>query len=266
METIIEAEELVKEYKIKKQQLFNKQAYFQAVDHVSLQVRVGQTVGVVGESGSGKSTLSELIGGLQQPTNGSIKYLGKDISSFTSTEYRHFRQNIQFIFQSPKDSLHPFYTIKENLMEPLGIFKKHQPERILLQEIHDMLDQVYLDESILNKHASEISGGQAQRVAIARALILKPKLIIADECVSALDVSVQAQIIQLLKELQQKHQMSYLFISHDISAVNEVADYVMVMKNGQVLEQGMTEQVLFQPKHDYTKTLISSSYLLEREG
>ena len=265
MHTILEAKQVIKEFTVKKERLFDKKSFFRAVDNISLQVKKGQTIGIVGESGSGKSTVSEIIGDLQKPTTGMILYEGKDIRTLSKKAYRDFRKNVQFVFQSPKDSLHPFYTIKENLLEPLKIYMGNYNEKQAMVEIKNMLDKVNLDVSILKKHASEISGGQAQRVAIARALLLKPKVIICDECVSALDVSVQAQILDLLVSLQEELGTSYLFISHDISAVNYVSDYVAVMKNGEVVEEGDAEQVLFNPQHTYTKTLISSSFLSEED-
>ncbi|WP_067725823.1 ABC transporter ATP-binding protein [Oceanobacillus damuensis] len=265
MDTILEAKQIIKEFKVKKERLLDKKSYFRAVNDISLRIRKGQTIGIVGESGSGKSTVSEIIGDLQKPTSGTINYEGKDIRKLSQAEYRDFRKNVQFIFQSPKDSLHPFYTIKENLLEPLKIYAEEFNQKQAMIEIENMIKKVNLDVSILKKHASEISGGQAQRVAIARALLLKPKVIICDECVSALDVSVQAQILDLLLDLQEEFATSYLFISHDISAVNYVSDYVVVMKNGEVLEEGVTDQVLFQPQSDYTKTLISSSFLSEED-
>lgn len=265
METILTGKRICKSFKMKKKHLFERQSYFQAVKDVNLQVESGKTIGIVGESGSGKSTLAEIIGDLQKPISGIIEYDGKNIRDLNRKEYRNFRKNVQFIFQSPKDSLHPFFTIRENLMEPLKIYSNDFQEDTMLDSVRQMMEKVQLDETILTKYASEISGGQAQRVAIARALLLRPRVIIADECVSALDVSVQEQIITLLKELQKEFHTSYVFISHNISAVNKISDYVMVMKNGEVLEEGTTEQVLFHPVSNYTKTLISSSFLIEED-
>lgn len=265
MNTILEAEQIIKEFKLDKERLFAKRMNFRAVDGVSLRVKKGETIGVVGESGSGKSTLSEIIGGLQQPTSGAVFYHGKDIRTLTKEKYQDFRRNVQFIFQSPTDSLHPFYSIRENLLEPLRIYKKDFQKKQALMEMEEMLMKVKLDPAILNKYASEISGGQAQRIAIARALLLKPQVIICDECVSALDMSVQMKILDLLLELQEEFGTSYVFISHDISAVNYVSDYVMVMRNGEVLEEGPAEQVLYHPQSDYTKLLITSSYITEED-
>jgi ABC-type oligopeptide transport system ATPase subunit len=265
MSVILEAKDIVKEFKLKKERLFDTQRTFRAVDTISLELKQGETVGIVGESGSGKSTLSEIIGDLQQPSSGTIRYEGQDVRTFSKEQYKAFRQNVQFIFQSPKDSLHPFYTIKENLLEPLRVNNEAYNRDKAMQEIEQMIKKVKLEPEILKKYASEISGGQAQRVAIARALLLKPKVIICDECVSALDVSVQAQILDLLVDLQQEFGTSYLFISHDISAVNYVSDYLVVMQNGKVVEEGEAEEVLFHPKNEYTKTLISSSFITEED-
>ncbi|MGB4439370.1 MAG: ATP-binding cassette domain-containing protein [Sedimentibacter sp.] len=261
METILEAKHIVKKFKIKKESPFEKQRYFKAVDDISFVVKEKQTFGIVGESGSGKSTLSEIMGDLQQPTSGTVEFLRKDISKLSKKDYKDFRKNVQFIFQSPKGSMNPFYSVKDILSEPLKIFDKSYNEEKSLKEIVEMLNKVKLNKDILVKYPSEISGGQAQRVAIARALLLKPKIIICDECVSALDLIVQAQIVELLRELQQEFNTSYLFISHDISVVNEISHYVTVMKDGKVVEEDETENVLFNPKTEYTKTLISSSYI-----
>lgn len=261
MKTILEAKNIVKKFKIKKESPFEKQRYFKAVDDISFVIKEKQTFGIVGESGSGKSTLSEIMGDLQQPTSGTVEFLGKDISTLNKKDYKEFRKNVQFIFQSPKGSMNPFYSVKDILSEPLKIFDKSYNEEKSLKEIVEMLNKVKLNKDILVKYPSEISGGQAQRVAIARALLLNPKIIICDECVSALDLIVQAQIVELLKELQQEFNISYLFISHDISVVNEISHYVTVMKDGKVVEEDETENVLFNPKTEYTKTLISSSYI-----
>jgi ABC-type oligopeptide transport system ATPase subunit len=265
MSVVLEAKAIVKEFKLKKEKLFDKKRVFRAVDDISIQLKQGETVGIVGESGSGKSTLSEIIGDLQTPTTGRVLYEGNDVRSFSKEQYKSFRRDVQFIFQSPKDSLHPFYTIKENLLEPLRVNNPKFKQKDAVKEIEAMIKKVKLEPEILSKYASEISGGQAQRVAIARALLLKPKVIICDECVSALDVSVQAQILDLLVELQREFGTSYLFISHDISAVNYVSDYLIVMQNGKVVEEGEAETVLFHPEKDYTKTLISSSFMTEED-
>lgn len=173
---------------------------------------------------------------------------------------------MQFIFQSAKESLNPHLSIKEVLMEPLKIASDSFDANAALHQIKEMLHRVKLEDSILNKHATEISGGQAQRVAIARSLLLKPQLIVCDESVSALDVSVQKQILDLLLELQRELEISYLFITHDIGVVNYMSDSIMVMKHGKMVEQGTKEEVLFAPKDEYTQTLVSSSFLFDKES
>lgn len=266
MDIIIEAKDIVKTFKLKKQSILDKQAFFTAVDRVSVRIPRKKTVGVVGESGSGKSTFAEIVGNLQQPTSGEILYYGKNIKELSKAEYKKYRSNVQFIFQSAKESLNPFFSVKEVLMEPLKIASDSFDMNAALHQIKEMLHRVKLEDSILSKHATEISGGQAQRVAIARSLLLRPQLIVCDESVSALDVSVQKQILDLLLELQRELEISYLFITHDIGVVNYMSDSIMVMKHGKMVEQGTKEEVLFAPKDDYTQTLVSSSFLFDKEN
>ncbi|MFS8652160.1 MAG: ATP-binding cassette domain-containing protein, partial [Caldibacillus sp.] len=172
-----------------------------------------------------------------------------------------YRRNVQFIFQHAKASLNPHFTIEEVLLEPLWLWDESFEREKCRKQIKKILEKVRLPENVLRKYPGELSGGQAQRVAIARGLLLRPEVIICDEAVSALDASVQKQILDLLKELQREFQMSYLFITHDMGVVNYIADEVIVMKNGRVIESGPKDQVLYDPKEEYTKTLIASSFL-----
>ena len=256
MTFILEGKKISKQFNIK-----NKGKTVTAVDGVTVGIPKQKTVGIVGESGSGKSTLAEIVGDLQRPTAGTVLFHGKDIRKMNRKEYRHYRRNVQFIFQHAKASLNPHFTIEEVLLEPLWLWDESFEREKCCKQIKKILEKVRLPENVLRKYPGELSGGQAQRVAIARGLLLRPEVIICDEAVSALDASVQKQILDLLKELQREFQMSYLFITHDMGVVNYIADEVIVMKNGRVIEAGPKDQVLYDPKEEYTKTLIASSFL-----
>lgn len=229
---------------------------YQALIDISFSLYPGQTLGIVGESGSGKSTLGEIVGNLQDPTFGEVLYEGQAINKMDRKDFADYRKNTQFIFQSPKESLNPFFTVKEAIAEPL-IIQKKQVSNELIEEV---LDKVRLPKSFLNKRTMELSGGQAQRVAIARSLILRPKLIICDEITSALDVSVQAQILDLINDIQKDYGTAYLFITHDIGVVYNMSDEILVLNNGVIEEQGQAEQIVFEPKVEYTQLLMSSSF------
>jgi ABC-type oligopeptide transport system ATPase subunit len=259
---VISATNIRKEYVTKKHFLTGKiKEKYVAVKSASFNIEEGKTVGIVGESGSGKSTTGEIVGGLQKPTFGNVFYYGKNIKELTEEEYKGYRKSVQFIFQDPKGSMDPNYKIFDILFMPLvttNIAKnKNEAEKL----IDEMLLRVGLDLSVKNKYPAEISGGQCQRAAIARALIVKPKLIICDEPVSALDVSIQAQILNLLKELQKEFNISYIFISHDIGVVNYMSDTILVMKSGIIVESGEAKEVLLNPKEKYTKKLIESAFV-----
>lgn len=232
-----------------------------AVDQVSLELNPKETVGLVGESGSGKSTLGELLGDLQRPTSGQVCYHGQDIQSMDREAYANYRRNVQFVFQSPHTSMNPTYTIQHVLEEPLRKLTNFT-ERERIEKMEAMMEQVGLPVRYLSRYPRQLSGGQCQRVAIGRALLLNPEILICDECVSALDVSVQAQILNLLNQLQEIYGTTYLFISHDLAAVKYISDRVLVMQHGQVVESGPTEQVLTQPEHAYTKQLLHYHQLI----
>lgn len=259
---VISAVNIRKEYVTKKHFITGKvKEKYVAVKSASFNIEEGKTVGIVGESGSGKSTIGEIVGGLQEPTYGNVFYYGKNINNLSDDEYEDYRKSVQFIFQDPKGSMDPNYKILDILSMPLittNIAKnKSEAEKL----IDKMLIRVGLDLNTKNKYAAEISGGQCQRAAIARALLVKPKLIICDEPVSALDVSIQAQILNLLKELQKELNISYIFISHDIGVVNYMSDTILVMKNGTIVESGEAKNVLLNPKEKYTKRLIESAFV-----
>lgn len=251
-----------KEYIVKKN-FFTKKVEEKvvAVKNASFSIYDGKTFGIVGESGSGKSTIGEITGGLLRPTYGKIFYKGRDISTLSKIDYKKYRKNVQFIFQDPKGSMDPNYKIGETLSQPLFTLNYAKSKTDAENMVDNMLNSVGLDDKVKNKYPSEMSGGQCQRAAIARALIVNPHVIICDEPVSALDVSVQAQILNLLKELQKKFNIAYLFISHDIAVVNYMADDIIVMNAGNIVEKGKAKEVLINPKEKYTKRLIQSVFI-----
>lgn len=259
---LISGRNLRKEFILEKQPLTGKPLkVYVALENINIDVEQGKTLGLVGESGSGKSTTGEILGNLQSPTSGNVMFEGKDVTKLTKSEYQEFRRNVQYIFQDPKGSMSPFLTIKEIIAEPLKIMGLVKDPKTIDQMVEEALTKVCLPSSFSTRYASELSGGQCQRVAIARALIVKPKLIICDEPVSALDVTIQAQILKLLKDLQREYKMAYLFISHDLGVVNYMADEIMVMQSGKIIEMGRTEQIINNPKHDYTISLLDSASL-----
>jgi len=229
-----------------------------AVDDVSLILNKAETIGIVGESGSGKTTLGMCLLRLQN-CDGDIILNGKNISKLTQRELRPLRKNIQVVFQDPFSSLSPRMNIKQILEEGLKIHFPELSNEERYQKIKAIMEEVGLEEAMLSRYPHEFSGGQRQRIAIARVVILEPKLILLDEPTSALDVSVQKQVLTLLSELQQKHNISYLFITHDLRVIRAMAHKVMVMKDGEVIEQGLTENLFNEPQNNYTKTLLQAS-------
>jgi peptide/nickel transport system ATP-binding protein len=228
-----------------------------AVDDVSFRLRRGTTLAVAGESGSGKSTLARMVLGLLQPGSGTVVFDGSDISSLSRRQTFAFRRKVQPVFQNPYGSLDPMYSVARIIEEPLRIHRigdRHQRR----QAVREVADQVALPASLLNRRPRELSGGQRQRVAIARALALKPEVVVCDEAVSALDVVVQAQILELLAELQAELGLTYLFISHDLAVIRQIADEVMVMRAGRVVEHAATEDVFMRPQHEYTQQLLAA--------
>jgi len=231
--------------------------HFKAVNDVSFQLNKGEILGLVGESGCGKSTLSRSLLGLIPVHDGQIFFEGKDLAKADKSDWRAVRSKMQMIFQDPFASLNPRMSVADMLAEPLLV---HQivPPADVQREVLRLLDMVHLTADSLKKYPHEFSGGQRQRLGIARALALRPKLLICDESVSALDVSVQAQVLNLLKEIQAEFGLSYLFISHDLAVVHYISDSVMVMQSGQIVESGSAQQVLKQPGHPYTQKLVAS--------
>ena len=230
---------------------------FKAVADVSFEIKKGETLGLVGESGCGKSTLSKAIMGILPATSGSILYAGKDLVRLAPREWKDMRTNIQMVFQDPYSSLNPRMTIGDILKEPLIVHQIVPADR-QMAEVRRLLDIVQLPADAVHKYPHQFSGGQRQRIGVARALSVRPQLLICDESVSALDVSVQAQILNLLKQLQQELGLTYLFISHDLNVVHYISDRVMVMQTGAIVETGTAEDVLQHPQNEYTKKLLSS--------
>lgn len=232
---------------------------YEALKDVSLTLEEGQSLGIVGESGSGKSTLALVLGGLLDPTEGSVLYRGRDIRSFTRSERKTFRTSVQYIFQDPKAAMNPFFTLRRVLEEPLRINRKDLSAEQRTRLIEDHVTRLGLDCDILSRHPDEVSGGQAQRIVIARALLLEPEIIVADECVSALDTSVQAQIINILRRVRTKTGASFIFISHDIDLVRYFCDRVHVMLHGRMVETLDADRLDQDAKSDYTKLLLGDS-------
>jgi oligopeptide transport system ATP-binding protein len=229
-----------------------------AVDRISLALRKGQTIGIVGESGSGKSTLGRALLRLQ-PSQGTIRFDGRDISESGSDALRPLRREMQVVFQDPFGSLSPRMTIGQVITEGLLVHEPSLSRRERDRRAGEALLEVGLDPSMRNRYPHEFSGGQRQRVAIARAIILKPRIVVLDEPTSALDRSVQKQIVDLLRDLQAAHDLSYLFISHDLAVVRAMSDYIIVMKQGKIVEEGSTDAIFDSPRNPYTQALMAAA-------
>ncbi|WP_278260619.1 ABC transporter ATP-binding protein [Nocardia sp. AG03] len=255
-DTVLEVRDLTKAFKIRGKRPWQS-SDFVAVKDVSFAVERGTTTAVVGESGSGKSTLAQMVLGLLEPTSGSVVFDGRQVADLDRKSAFAFRRRVQPIFQNPYGSLDPMYSIFRTIEEPLRVHKiGTAAERAAV--VRDLLDKVSLPSSVLRRYPNELSGGQRQRVAIARALALSPELVVCDEAVSALDVLVQAQILTLLNDLQAELGLAYLFITHDLAVVRQIADNVLVMRAGEVVEAATTDQVFASPEQDYTRALLEA--------
>ena len=244
---IIETKNLTKQYGSQK-----------SVADLNIHVKRGRIYGLLGRNGAGKTTTMKMLLGLTKPTSGEVILKGQDFLKLKGEELKKARRNIKMIFQDPYSSLNPRMTVRDIIGEPVDIEHCYKTEEEREKLILDTMELVGLNRDFADRYPHEFSGGQRQRIGIARAIILKPEIIICDEPVSALDVSVQAKIINLLKELQQKLNISYIFISHDLGVVKHIADRVMVMYRGHVVEEGTRDEIFSHPKHDYTKLLLGS--------
>ncbi len=257
-ENLLEVTDLVKHFPIKQGVLIDREVdQVRAVDGISFSVEQGTTMGLVGESGSGKSTACRAVLQLIKPTSGSIKFEGQEIAGFSRRKMRPLRREMQMIFQDPYASLNPRKRIGQIVGDPLKLQRVASGSE-LRKRVQELLERVGLSPEHYNRFPHEFSGGQRQRIGIARALALRPKLVIADEPVSALDVSIQAQIVNLLDDLQDELGLTYLFVAHDIGVVRHISDRIAVMHDGKIVEQGDVDQVCENPRDEYTKKLLSA--------
>lgn len=255
---ILSCEELVKQYPVKKG-LFNKVVgQKNIVDKVSFELEKGKTLAIVGESGCGKTVLTRVLLGIEDKTDGIIRFDGKSVDDMSSSEKKNMRSKIQMIFQDTLGSLHPRMSIRESLEEPLilnGVTDKTEREKIIL----DTLSQVGMSSMFLDRYPHQLSGGQRQRIVIARCLVVTPEIIFADEPISALDVSLQAQVINMLMDLQEKYKLSMLLIAHDLAVVRQIADRIMIMYFGQIVESAPGSEIYKNARHPYTKVLLKAA-------
>ncbi|MAR98882.1 MAG: ABC transporter ATP-binding protein [Formosa sp.] len=254
---ILRVENLEKIY-FKRYGLFSGKTSFKAIDNVSFKLFEGETLGLVGESGCGKSSLGNAILQLNRATSGSVFYKGKNLHKLSKKDLRHLRKEIQIIFQDPLASLNPRLTIGEAIIEPMVVHKLYDNYSCRKSKALDILEKVGIDKNSFDRYPHEFSGGQRQRIVIARTIAVEPKLIICDESVSALDLSVQAQVLNLLNSLKEDFKFTYIFISHDLAVVKHMSDKILVMNNGRIEEQGDADEVYKNPKQKYTKRLISA--------
>src|SRR5690606_26046348 len=258
-EPILQVRDLVKHFPLTQGILFKRQiGAIKAVDGVSFDLHRGETLGVVGESGCGKSTLAKLLMALERPTSGSVVINGQDITKASASEIKRMRRNVQMVMQDPYTSLNPRMTVGDIIGEPFEIHPEVAPKGDRRRRVQELLEVVGLNPEYINRYPHQFSGGQRQRIGIARGLALNPEIIICDEPVSALDVSVQAQVINLMERLQDEFNLSYIFIAHDLSIVRHISDRVGVMYLGKVAEIGTDVQIYDHPTHPYTQALLSA--------
>lgn len=256
---LLDVQHLSQQYALPKPSLFAKAGHIQALNDVSFQLAAGKSMGVVGESGSGKSTLARLVMALEKPTQGKVMFKGQDLNALPQDALRRARSDFQMVFQDPYGSLDPRQKVLRIVSEPLSSTLNNRTGQDLKDRAAQALTEVGLRASDLDKYPHEFSGGQRQRIAIARALITRPSLIVADEPVSALDVSVQAQVLNLMMDLQERFGLSYLFVSHDLAVVNLMCDDVLVLQHGQLVEAGSADDIFLRPQHPYTQELLSAN-------
>jgi peptide/nickel transport system ATP-binding protein len=262
-QVLLDVQHVSQQYTLPKPSLFAKAGHIQALKDVSFQLTAGKSMGIVGESGSGKSTLARLVMALEKPTQGKVFFNGKDLNALPQGQLRLARSDFQMVFQDPYGSLDPRQKVLRIVTEPLHSTLNSGSGHVLsAQDLKDRaafaLTEVGLRASDLDKYPHEFSGGQRQRIAIARALITRPSLIVADEPVSALDVSVQAQVLNLMMDLQDRFGLSYLFVSHDLAVINLMCDDVIVLQHGQVVEAGSADEIFQRPQHPYTQALLAA--------
>jgi oligopeptide transport system ATP-binding protein len=258
-EAILKVSDLVKHYPVTRGIVFRRTiGHVRAVDGVSLELMPGETLGIVGESGCGKSTLARVLMNLEKPTSGSVKYEGQEIFGLRGAELKEMRRQIQLVMQDPYTSLNPRMTVGDLIGEPFEIHPEVAPRRDRRRKVQELLDVVGLNPEHINRYPHQFSGGQRQRIGIARALALRPKVIVCDEPVSALDVSIQAQVMNLLGQLQKEFGLSYIFIAHDLSVVRHLSERVAVMYLGKIVETGTEDEIYERPTHPYTQALLSA--------
>jgi peptide/nickel transport system ATP-binding protein len=255
---LISVENLIVRYPVHTNWLGKTTHWFTAVDNVSFTIRTGETLGLVGESGCGKTTLGRTLLGLSPVTSGKIRYQNKDITDLSPSEFKPLRKEVQLVFQDPYSSLNPRLTIGDAIAEPMLRLDKRMGRTDRKKKVTELLERVSLPSHMLQRYPHEFSGGQRQRIVIARALAMQPQFLVCDESVSALDVSVQAQVLNLLNELKQDLGLTLLFISHDLSVVRYMSDRMLVMQKGQIVEEGVAEAIYHHPRHPYTQQLLEA--------
>jgi peptide/nickel transport system ATP-binding protein len=255
--TLLEVRGVTKEFVTRGEGARARKTTFTAVDDVSFEVELGETLAIVGESGSGKSTTARIAARLLEPTNGSVVFDGQDVTRAKGKELATFRNNVQVVFQDPFSSLNPRYTVERIITAPLT-YQGIAPAGGRGAFTRELMERVGLNPDHSRRYPAQFSGGQAQRIGIARALAVNPKLVICDEAVSALDVSIQAQVLELLMRLQRESGFSYIFIAHDLAVVRQISQRVAVMNKGRIVEVGSRDQVFGDPRDEYTKTLLAA--------
>jgi len=258
---IMSVDHLSKDFVIRGKKLGEKSKLLHALSDVSFDIYEGETLGIIGESGCGKSTLGRCLVKLHKPSAGTITYNGKDLWNLPVYEREAARRDIQMIFQDSGAALNPRMSIRQIMLEPVKISRRIRDREMLENRLREILKETGLDESILSKKPGELSGGQRQRVAIGRSLLMEPRLVIADEPIASLDISIQAQIVMLFKKLQQEKRFSFLFIAHDLSMVRFLSDTTGVMKNGKLVEMAPTKELFENPQHPYTQSLLSAIHI-----